>query len=303
MKLVAFELDGTTHFGAQAPWQNEILDFSAASCALPQPGLDLDWFNTDSASLQGALALLEELRAAGRDGVRATALRTDGGLLDPARVCMLAPVPRPGKLICIGLNYRDHAEESGLPIPEEPVVFCKFTSAVTGPEAPVFLPRTSNRVDYEAELGVVIGRRCRRVTKEEAFQYVLGFTCINDVSARDLQERDGRWVRAKSLDSFAPMGAAVVTLDEIADPHRLSIRFRLNGETLQDSSTEQLIFGVDELISFLSQDITLEPGDVIATGTPPGVGFARKPPIYLKDGDLMEVEIEGIGVLRNPVRA
>jgi 2-keto-4-pentenoate hydratase/2-oxohepta-3-ene-1,7-dioic acid hydratase in catechol pathway len=172
---------------------------------------------------------------------------------------------------------------------------------VIAPGEPVVLPATSQQVDYEAELAVVIGRRARRVSADRAYDYVLGYTVFNDVSARDFQFADGQWQRGKSCDTFAPMGQTIVTTDEIKDPHKLSIRLVLNGETMQDSNTDQLIFGVPALIEFLSQSITLEPGDVIATGTPSGVGFARKPPVFLKPGDRMEVLIEGMGGLGNPV--
>jgi 2-keto-4-pentenoate hydratase/2-oxohepta-3-ene-1,7-dioic acid hydratase in catechol pathway len=214
-----------------------------------------------------------------------------------------APVPRPGKLICIGLNYRDHAAESNMPIPERPVVFSKFTSAVIAPGEPVVLPTTSAQVDYEAELAVVIGRRAKNVSAARALDYVFGYTNFNDVSARDFQFADGQWQRGKSCDTFAPMGPTIVTADVVPDPHKLSIKLILNGKTMQDSNTDQLIFGVPELIEFLSQTITLEPGDVIATGTPAGVGFARKPPVFLRPGDMMEVEIEHLGKLNNPVVA
>jgi 2-keto-4-pentenoate hydratase/2-oxohepta-3-ene-1,7-dioic acid hydratase in catechol pathway len=188
-------------------------------------------------------------------------------------------------------------------VPESPITFSKYVTCVTHPAAPVYLPRTSEKVDYEAELAVVVGRRAKHVTRERAFHHVLGYTNFNDVSARDFQFADGQWQRGKSCDTFAPMGPAIVTTDEVADPHRLGIKLRLNGETMQNSTTEQLIFGVDRLIAFLSETVTLEPGDIIATGTPPGVGFARKPPVFLKPGDLMEVEVEGLGVLSNPVLA
>jgi 2-keto-4-pentenoate hydratase/2-oxohepta-3-ene-1,7-dioic acid hydratase in catechol pathway len=189
-----------------------------------------------------------------------------------------------------------------MPIPERPVVFSKFSTAVIAPGEPVIVPATSAQVDYEAELAVVIGRRAKNVSTSSALDHVLGYTAFNDVSARDFQFADGQWQRGKSCDTFAPMGPTIVTADEIPDPHKLSIKLRLNGKTMQNSNTDQLIFGVPELISFLSETITLEPGDVIATGTPPGVGFARKPPGFLKQGDEMEVEIERIGVLNNPVR-
>lgn len=217
-------------------------------------------------------------------------------------VFLASPVPRPGKVICIGLNYRNHAIESGMEIPKSPIVFSKFVTSVVGADADIVLPRESTQVDYEAELAVVIGRRAKHVSKDEAMDYVFGYTNMNDVSARDLQFADGQWQRGKSCDTFAPIGPFVATKDEIADPHDLRIAFHLNGETLQDSTTSELIFRIPELIEFLTRSITLEPGDIIATGTPPGVGFARKPPVYLKDGDVCEVEIDGLGILRNQVR-
>lgn len=229
--------------------------------------------------------------------------RDNGLLVRSQDAYWFAPVPRPGKLICIGLNYRDHAAESNMPIPERPVIFSKFSTAVIAPGEPVILPATSTQVDYEAELAVVIGRRAKNVSATRALDYVLGYTAFNDVSARDFQFADGQWQRGKSCDTFAPMGQTIVTTDTITNPHKLSIKLILNGQTMQDSNTDQLIFGVPELIEFLSQSITLEPGDVIATGTPPGVGFARKPPVFLKPGDMMEVQIEGIGGLNNPVVA
>lgn len=303
MRIIAFEVDGKTHFGSLTPCGQQVIAYSHPESGLPQPDSFDGWYDTDGQALQAAMALYADLVAAGPGGEQHEALLAKGVMMAKEHVCLLAPVPNPGKFICVGLNYRDHAAESGMAIPKEPMVFAKFPSAVTGPEAPVFLPKSSQRVDYEAELAIVIGRRCRRVTKAEAMQYVLGFTCVNDVSARDLQESDGQWTRAKSLDSFAPMGESIVTLDDLSDASNLRIQLRLNGETLQDSNTEQMVFHAADLVSFLSTDITLQPGDVISTGTPPGVGFARKPPIYLHDGDVMEVEIEKIGVLRNPVKA
>ena len=222
-------------------------------------------------------------------------------LMDASDVKLEAPVPRPGKIICIGLNYRNHAIESGMEIPTSPIIFSKFSTSVSAPGEPIKIPAMSEKADYEAELAFVIGRRAKNVAAKDAMDHVLGYTNFNDVSARDFQFADGQWQRGKACDTFAPFGEYIVTKDEIADPHNLRIQFRLNGETLQDSTTSQLIFGIPELVEFLSRSITLEPGDVIATGTPPGVGFARKPPIFLKDGDVCEVEIEGLGVLRNPV--
>lgn len=216
---------------------------------------------------------------------------------------IVAPVPRPGKIICIGLNYRDHAAESGMPIPTSPIIFSKFATCVVGANQPILLPKTSRQVDYEAELAFVIGRAAKNVSKDEAMNYVFGYMNFNDVSARDFQFADGQWQRGKSCDTFAPMGEFIATADEIPDPHNLSIKLRLNGEIMQDSNTNQLIFNIPEIIEFLSGSMTLEAGDVIATGTPPGVGFARKPPVFLQDGDTVAVEIEGLGVLSNPVKA
>lgn len=228
-----------------------------------------------------------------------------GEKLPAVGVTLLPPVPDPAKIICIGLNYRDHAAESGVPIPREPVVFCKFTTALTGPEAAIQLPAVSQKVDYEAELVLVIGKGGRNIPKERGMDHLAGCMVGHDVSARDWQlEKDGKqWLLGKTFDTFAPVGPYLVTMDEVGDPHDLGIRLRLNGETMQDSSTKQLIFPVQELVAYLSQVVTLQPGDLIFTGTPPGVGAARKPPVFLKPGDVVEVEIDRLGVLRNPVVA
>ncbi len=224
---------------------------------------------------------------------------------DPARSRLLPPVPDPRKIICIGLNYRDHAAESGVPVPAEPVLFSKYPTTLIGHLEPIVLPRVSQEVDYEAELVVVIGQGGRHIAREKAREHVGGYTIGHDVSARDwqLNKPAKQWMAGKTFDTFAPTGPELVTPDEIPDPHDLGIRLRLNGQTMQDSSTKQLIFGIDELIAYLSQVVTLEPGDLIFTGTPPGVGMARKPPVWLKPGDVVEVEIDHLGTLRNPVIA
>jgi 2,4-didehydro-3-deoxy-L-rhamnonate hydrolase len=232
----------------------------------------------------------------------ATGESHDGARLPLADVPLLAPIPQPEKVIGIGLNYRDHAEESGQPIPAEPILFAKFANSVIGPGAAIVIPPATEQPDYEAELGVVIGRSAHDVTESDAMSYVAGYTCVNDVSARDLQFVTSQWTLGKAIDTFLPCGPWLTTRDEIADPQSLRVRCFLNGATMQDSTTEQMVFGVAELVSYLSRTMTLEPGDLIATGTPPGVGFARKPPVWLKDGDEVTVEIEGIGSLTNPVR-
>jgi 2-keto-4-pentenoate hydratase/2-oxohepta-3-ene-1,7-dioic acid hydratase in catechol pathway len=263
-----------------------------------RPADPLAWFDMDGPWFKKARETHNTLVS----DERALAGAREKGWLVPSKdAYWFAPVPRPGKVICIGLNYRDHAAESNMPIPEKPVMFSKFSNCVIAPGEPVVLPSTSRQVDYEAELAVVIGRRAKHVSAESAYDYVLGYTAFNDVSARDFQFADGQWQRGKSCDTFAPMGQTIVTTDEIKDPHKLSIKLVLNGQTMQDSNTDQLIFGVPALIEFITQSITLEPGDVIATGTPSGVGFARKPPVFLKPGDRMEVLIEGMGGLGNPV--
>jgi len=276
------------------------LDCEALFEPSERPANPLSWFDMDGQWFQKADQTARQL---GADPAALEQAKAKGLLVRREDAYWFAPVPRPGKIICIGLNYRDHAIESKMPIPESPVIFSKFSTCVIGPGEPVVIPPTSNQVDYEAELAVVIGRTAKNIRATRAMDYVLGYTAFNDVSARDFQFKDGQWQRGKSCDTFAPMGQTIVTKDTITDPHKLSIKLVLNGQTMQDSNTNQLIFGVPELIEFLSQSITLEPGDVIATGTPPGVGFARTPPVFLKPGDQMEVLIEGIGGLGNPVVA
>jgi 2-keto-4-pentenoate hydratase/2-oxohepta-3-ene-1,7-dioic acid hydratase in catechol pathway len=207
------------------------------------------------------------------------------------------------KIICVGLNYVDHAREVQLELPERPLLFAKWPNACIDSGEAIVIPPGVTSVDYEAELAAVIGSRVKGVSVENALEAVAAYTCLNDVSARELQFTDGQWTRAKSFDTFCPLGPTLVSRDEIADPQSLRIRCRLNGDVVQDASTAGMVFGVAELVSFVSEAITLEPGDVIATGTPPGVAFGRPDPRYLEDGDVVEVEIEGIGVLTNPVRA
>jgi 2,4-didehydro-3-deoxy-L-rhamnonate hydrolase len=210
-------------------------------------------------------------------------------------------IPRPGKIVCVGLNYRDHAAEGGQDLPKAPLLFAKWPNTLIGDGDPVVLPPESTQVDYEAELGVVIGTKAKRVSERDALDHVEGYICVNDVSARDLQFADGQWTRGKSPDTFCPVGPRLVPRDEIADPQALAIRCIVNGEALQDSSTAQMIFSVAEIIAYTSQIITLEPGDLIATGTPAGVGVFRDPKVLLQDGDEVAVEIEGLGTLTNPI--
>ncbi len=250
-------------------------------------------------SVRGLLAAgPEALQAAARAVASPNAVKVDAGTAQ-----LQAPVPDPQKIVCLGLNYRDHAAESGAAIPRDPVLFSKYPTALVGPGANIVLPAVSHEVDYEAELVLVVGKRGRHIPAERAMEYVAGYMIGHDVSARDWQlKKDGKqWMVGKTFDTFAPTGPYLVTADEVPDPHRLGIRLRLNGTMMQDSNTEQMIFNVPATFAYLSLVFTLEPGDLIFTGTPPGVGFARKPPVFLKAGDVVEIEIERLGVLRNPV--
>jgi 2-keto-4-pentenoate hydratase/2-oxohepta-3-ene-1,7-dioic acid hydratase in catechol pathway len=256
----------------------------------------------------GGPSTMAELLAGGDRTLAALREATDGARLDErgrplADADLLAPVPRPGKIVAIGRNYRDHTTEEGVEPPPAPLIFAKWPSAIVGHGAPVsWDPALSRQVDYEAELAIVIGRTARGVEVDDALDHVLGYTCLNDVSARDLQFGDGQWVRGKSLDSFCPMGPALVTADEIDDPQDLAISCSIGDERVQEARTSDMFFGVAEIISYCSMSFTLEPGDVIATGTPGGVGVFRDPPRFLEDGDRMTVEIERIGRLENTCR-
>ena len=215
----------------------------------------------------------------------------------------MLPIDRPGKIICVGLNYRDHAEEQGTALPEAPLLFAKWQNTLVGPGDPIVIPPVVTKCDYEAELGVVIGAQVRDVSAENALEAVAGYVCVNDVSARDLQFADGQWTRGKSPDTSCPVGPALVSRDDIPDPQTLPIRAILNGATVQESTTANMIFGVADVIAYVTRTITLEPGDLIATGTPAGVGAFRDPPLFMKPGDEITIEIDGIGSLTNPVVA
>ena len=226
----------------------------------------------------------------------------DGGeLIDPDTVTIRAPIARPGKIICVGLNYHDHCREQGIEPPPYPPLFAKFANAIASPGDQIVRPRVTEQLDLECELAVVIGRRASRIGREEALDHVFGYTILNDITMRDLQREDRRWLRAKGSDGFAPIGPVVVSADELGDPGALRLRSAVNDETWQDSSTAEMVFDVATIVAFASRTITLEPGDLIATGTPAGVGHFQDPPRYLKDGDRLRCEIEGIGVLENTV--
>jgi acylpyruvate hydrolase len=272
-------------------------DVSSIDRQLPKWLLEVN--STLEVIQRGRAALAEIEQLIDRAGGEAISLNEDV-IVSPDYVQYL-PAVFPGKILAIGRNYVDHAIEQGAEPPTAPMLFNKLSNSLSAHNAPIVLPAISGKVDYEAELAVVIGTRASRVSEEEALGHVFGYTPINDVSARDLQFGDGQWTRGKGLDGFAPLGPFITTRDEIADVHNLKIEGRLNGQVMQSSNTGKMIFKIPYLISYLSQGITLEPGDVIATGTPEGVGIFRDPPVLLKPGDVYEVEIEKLGTLRNPV--
>lgn len=270
----------------------------------PEPALVVDDGAVSlRAGLPADVKTLDDAIALGAQGLQAAAGAVAGAEPVPLVGAPLAsPLLRPSKVLCVGMNYRDHAEEQDVELPSQPLIFAKMPSALTAPDSVVsWSPELTEQVDWEAELAVVVGQRLRNASAGEAREGVFGYTAANDLSARDIQFADGQWVRGKSLDGFLPLGPALVTADSF-DPDAKAIRSRVNGEQMQDSCTDQLIFGVGDILSFLSRSFTLLPGDLVLTGTPAGVGAFREPPVFLHDGDVVEVEIEGIGTLRNTMR-
>jgi len=270
--------------------------------ATPEPGVVVEdrVVGLGGAGYDTVLSVIANWKSARKDieaFVRQHPLETAAEL---SSVTLMAPVPRPPKLICIGLNYRDHAIESKMEIPSVPTVFNKFPNVVIGPGESIVIPKISEKPDYEAEMAVVIGEGGRNIAAEKWQDHVFGYTIVNDVSARDYQMMTTQWLMGKTFDTFAPMGPWIVTSDEITDPHTLDISMQIDGETVQNSNTRELIFRVPELIRFVSSVVTLEPGDVISTGTPSGVGFSYKPPKWLRPGQECVVRVSGIGELRNP---
>ena len=293
MRLVRYVgKDGVTRLGALT--EDGVMELQAAARASGVPAEPYADISSFFAGGDAALLAAQKLIQRG----------PQGGLVPLTSVRLLAPVPRPGKIVAVGLNYRDHSIESGAKeLPKSPIIFAKFTTSIIGPENPIVIPISDPHVDYEAELAVVIGHKVKAASAEHALDYVAGYMPLNDVSARTWQFADKQWVRGKSCDTFCPTGPFLTTRDDVPDAHALSICARVNGVTLQNSSTSKMIFRIPQLIEFISASITLEPGDIIATGTPEGVGAFRTPPIFLKPGDVVEVEIQSLGVLRNPVVA
>jgi 2-keto-4-pentenoate hydratase/2-oxohepta-3-ene-1,7-dioic acid hydratase in catechol pathway len=274
------------------------VDTARAATRCGFDGADAAWRSNRALAGLGA-TVLEQL--AGAAEAIAAAEPGTHGVTALADLVLGPPITDPDKIICLGLNYKDHAEEAGLALPTSPMLFAKYRNSLTGPTSPIELPSGSEAVDYEAELAIVIGRRGKDVAEADALDHVAGAMVLNDVSARDLQHATSQWLAGKAIDTFAPCGPALVTLDEIDDLQDLAIEARVNGRTVQQANTSLMIFPVAETIAYISSLMTLEPGDIIATGTPAGVGFKRDPQVLLGDGDLVEVEIQGVGAIANPV--
>ena len=312
MRLVTYQHEGQSRSGAQLDkW---IIDLNRAYHATIQHSGNEDELavadlrvppdmigllrggDTSLKAAQQALAFVRRQLE-----VNGNTLNQQGIVYALERISLLHPVLHPSKVICLGLNYRDHAAEQGMAIPEYPVLFHKVAGSLIGHNQPIVIPRISNKIDYEGELAIIIGRRGKYIAEDEALSYVAGYTVANDVSARDLQFRTSQWTTGKMLDTFGPLGPALVTRDEVADPNALSIKTILNGQVLQDGNTADMIFRVPFIVSYISEIVTLEPGDVILTGTPSGIGNTRTPQIFMKPGDTITIEIEGLGKLTNPV--
>jgi len=309
MKLITYLYQETLHFGAVLD-SERVLDLAPAYSNFRETQRDKDPLPVDNfpadmlTFLQGDNNNLWTAAATIVEWAKSHNLSpTDLPFIHPQnQIRVVPPLRNPSKIVCIGLNYHDHCRETNTPVPKEPITFVKYPSSIIGPDDSItWPPGASTQVDYEAELALVIKRTARNVSPKEAFDYVAGYTIVNDISARDVQFSDGQWVRGKSFDTFCPVGPYLVTPDEVGDPHQLAIRCRLNGQLVQDSNTSELIFKIPELIAFITKTSTLLPGDIISTGTPHGTGAFREPPIYLKPGDVVEVELDKLGILRNPI--
>lgn len=304
MRFVQFS-QGTDIYPGVLAGDDHVINLKAAAIAYPDKLLSpvesiISLLRQGNRTMKEVRTLVDYL--SGEIIARSESL-PQGVVLKRNDVRLAAPILDPQKIIAVGLNYRDHCIENNLEPPKSPIIFAKYPSAIIGDEEAIVLDEeVARQIDYEAEFAFVMGKRAQRVSEQDAMDYVAGYTIVNDVSARDLQFAEGQWVRAKSLDTFCPLGPALVTKDEVPDPHNLDVRCILNGRVVQYSNTKHLIFGVPYLVSFLSRGITLLPGDIISTGTPGGVGYHRKPQLFLKTGDTVRVEIEHIGILSNTVR-
>lgn len=317
MKLVTYTADGEPRLGALVQ-QSQIIDLNRGYYMLKQtegqpvterladamvPSDMVAFLEGGEQALEAAEAVLRFVEKQMASGTSLVGRWGASIVYDERDVRLLAPILKPPKIVGIGLNYRDHAEEQGAKVPKVPMIFAKFATSIIGPDEPIIYPSITEQLDYEAELAFVIGKGGKNIPAEQAEEHIAGYCVFNDVTARDVQLSDRQWVRGKTGDTLAPMGPYLVTRDEVPEPDNLQIKLWLNGELMQDSRTDQLIFDIPYLVNFLSEAFTLEPGDIVATGTPSGVGFARKPPVFMKVGDRVKVEVEGLGVLENPVAA
>lgn len=285
MRLVQFVHDGFQRIGIEVSNNGDIVDVSAIDSTIPK--------DTRSFLQQGEKALT----------AAASAVESGKCRIKRDDVKLKAPIDNPEKIICLGMNYVDHCLEQNVPIPEQPILFFKLANAIIGQGEPIILPDIVEKLDYEVEMAIIIGKTGNNFKEDEAMEYVFGYTVAHDVSSRDWQVRNnGLWSLGKTFDTFCPLGPAIVTKDSLSDPHKLGIRSRVNGKTMQDSNTDKMIFKTASAVSYISQFMTLKPGDVILTGTPPGVGCFKNPPVFLKKGDTVEVEIDEIGCLSNPVQ-
>eukprot|EP00045_Choanoeca_perplexa_P019421 m.2804 g.2804 ORF g.2804 m.2804 type:complete len:292 (+) comp4099_c0_seq1:60-935(+) len=286
VRLCRFEVEGNARVGAELGHNGDIVDLLACDSTIP---------NDMRVLLAGGADMMAKVKAA-VEGKKVVVERKN--------IKVLAPITTSEKVVCIGMNYVDHCTEQNMPVPDEPVVFSKFASAISNPGDDIIKAPEVEELDFEVEMVIVVGKDCKRVAEADAMQYVAGYTVAHDVSARDwqLKKNGGQWLVGKSFDGYAPIGPAIVTPDELGDAHNLGIRCRLNGETVQDSNTNQLVFKTEAIIAWLTKFMTLKAGDLILTGTPPGVGCFRKPPLWLKDGDVVDCEIDGIGTITNVVR-
>lgn len=308
MKLVTFSQNGLLRIGVLLK-ENKVIDLVSAcnrykseekNIEFEMPSGMIELLNTGEEGLEATQKIFEFIKKY----CKSEPEKLDDILHDIERVKIKAPILNPRKIICLGLNYSDHAEEGGLKPPDRPILFSKPPTAIIGHEEPVIYPKISNKIDYEVELAVVISKKGKEIPEKKAYDYVAGYAVFNDVSARDIQFGDGQWFRGKSFDTFAPIGPCLTLKDQISNPQNLKMQMKVNGEIRQDSSTKNMFFKIPYLISFISDVMTLEPGDIIATGTPSGVGIYAKPePRLLKVGDVMEASVEELGVLRNPVKS
>ncbi len=313
MRLVTFSVDNGVHLGALIGEQ--VIDLPGAYSAWQQMTQNTNTSTSNQAGFpESVLEFLQAGDAAKASAAQVLAFAVDqehlaqfthaGLVYEINAVRFLPPIPRPGKIVCLGHNYRRHIAEMGQAIPEYPVLFAKFSNTLIGHRQPIVLPKVSQMVDYEAELALVVGRRGKDIPQtQEAFEYLAGYTIFNDVSVRDYQRRTVEWLQGKNFDGSGPIGPAIVTSDEITNPAAFDVALRLNGEVMQQANTSDFIFDIPTILAYISQIMTLEPGDIIATGTPSGVGSARKPPVFLKAGDSVQIEISGLGTLENPVVA